>query len=137
MKNCTALLFFIFTYGYTYSQTPGCTDPLANNYSAAATGNNGSCTYTATSYTPVVKVDPLSDSVIETSGLEWAGGYLWTFNDRLGKPSLYRIDTLTSTIQQRVILQGAANEDWEDISFDGTYFYIGDFGNNQTVAEQT
>lgn len=131
MKNLSALLFFVFTYGYTYSQIPGCTDPLANNYNAAATANNGSCTYNTSTYTPVIKVDPLSDSVTETSGLQWAGGYLWTFNDRLGKPSLYRIDTATNNIQQRVILKDAANIDWEDIAFDGTYFYIGDFGNNQ------
>ena len=61
-----------------------------------------------------------------------AGGYLWTFNDRGGKASLYRLDTTNNNIQQRVILKDATNIDWEDIAFDGTYFYIGDFGNNQT-----
>ena len=132
MKNLIAFLFLVFTYGFSYSQTPGCTDPLASNYNSSATNNNGSCTYNTTSYSPTIKVDPLSDSVIETSGLQMAGGYLWTFNDRNGKPSLYRIDTVSNNIPQRVILSGATNIDWEDIAFDGTYFYIGDFGNNQT-----
>lgn len=132
MKNITVFLFLVFTYGFSYSQTPGCTDPSATNYNAAATDNNGSCTYNTTNYTPIIKVDPLSDSVIETSGLQMAGGYLWTFNDKNGKAALYRIDTISNNIQQRIILKDAINNDWEDIAFDGTYFYIGDFGNNLT-----
>ena len=123
------LLFLI--HSFSYAQTPGCTDTLANNFNASAISNNRSCTYNTTNYTPVIKVDPLSDSVIETSGLQFAGGFLWTINDRTGKPALYRIDTITNTIQQRVILAGASNIDWEALSFDGTYFYVGDFGNNQ------
>lgn len=114
-----------------YAQT-GCTDPLANNYDAAATTNNGSCLYPATMYSPAIKVDPLSDSVTETSGLQFANGYLWTLNDKNGKPQLYRIDTATNAILQRVYLNGIVNDDWEDIAFDGTHFYIGDFGNNLT-----
>lgn len=115
-------------------QTQGCTDSLANNYNGAATVNNGSCLYNATPYTPPVKVDPLSDTLVETSGLQWAGGYLWSFNDGGGAAAIYRIDTITNTILQRVYLQGATNVDWEDIAFDGTYFYIGDFGNNADGA---
>lgn len=115
-----------------YAQISGCTDSLASNYNASATDNNATCLYNTSSYIPIIKVDPLSDSVIETSGLQMAGGYLWTFNDRLGKPSLYRIDTSSNKLQQRVILKDATNIDWEDIAFDGTNFYIGDFGNNQT-----
>lgn len=132
MKNLIAFLFFIFTYGFSYSQTPGCTDSLATNYNASATLNNGSCTYNITTYTPGIKVDPLSDSVIETSGLQMAGGYLWTLNDKNGKAALYRIDTINNNVQQRVILKDVINEDWEDIAFDDSYFYIGDFGNNLT-----
>lgn len=118
----------------TTSQVAGCTDLLASNYNASATFNDGSCTYNSTSYTPTVKVDPMSDSLVETSGLEYAGGYLWSFNDGGGTPTLYRIDTISNTLLQRVILQGASNVDWEDIAFDGTYFYIGDFGNNANGA---
>lgn len=134
MKTILATLPILFITLFSFGQSPGCTDPLATNYNTAAIDNNGSCIYNTTNYSPVIKVDPLSDSVIETSGLQFANGYLWTFNDRLGKPQLYRIDTITNAIEQRVFLNGATNTDWEDIAFDGTYFYIGDFGNNQTGA---
>ncbi len=39
-----------------YSQAPGCKDPMANNYNAAATVNDGSCTYDVTSYTPPIQI---------------------------------------------------------------------------------
>ncbi len=117
-----------------HSQVPGCTDPLANNFNLSATINNGSCTYNTTAYTPPLKVDPISDTLIETSGLQWAANYLWSFNDGGGAAAIYRIDTLSNALLQRVYLQGAANIDWEDIAFDGTYFYIGDFGNNANGA---
>lgn len=116
----------------SYGQVAGCTDPLANNHNTSATDNNGSCTYNTVNYSPAIKVDPLSDSVTETSGLQFANGYLWTLNDKNGKPQLYRIDTATNAVQQRVYLNGVVNDDWEDIAFDGTHFYIGDFGNNLT-----
>lgn len=118
----------------TYSQLTGCTDPLANNFNTAATVNNGSCTYNSTSYTPPVKVDPLNDTLIETSGLQIVNNDLWTFNDMGGEAVIYKIDSLSNIILQRVYLTGATNTDWEDIAFDGTYFYIGDFGNNLTGA---
>ncbi len=118
----------------TYSQVQGCTDVLASNYNSLATINDGSCMYSATSYTPVVRVDPISDSLVESSGLQMAGNYLWSFNDGGHTATLYRIDTTTNTLLQQVNLSGAMNVDWEDIAFDGTYFYMGDFGNNADGA---
>jgi hypothetical protein len=101
---------------------------------AAATINDGSCTYDITSYTPPVLVDPLDATLAETSGLQMAGNFLWSFNDGGGAAAIYRIDTLTNTILQTVNLTGATNVDWEDIAFDGAYFYVGDFGNNANGA---
>ncbi|MEO8108930.1 MAG: hypothetical protein ABI594_02810 [Ginsengibacter sp.] len=124
------LFFILFHVDTAHSQVYGCTDPLANNYNSSATANDGTCTYAATSYTPVIKVDPINNILIESSGLQMAGNYLWTFNDGGGAAAIYRIDTLTNTILQTVNLSGANNVDWEDIAFDGKYFYIGDFGNN-------
>ena len=115
-------------------QVAGCPDPLANNYNAAATTNNGSCTYNTTTYSPPVKVDPMSDTLVETSGLQMADNFLWSFNDGGGQPAIYRIDTLSNTILQRVYLGGASNIDWEAMTFDGIYFYVGDFGNNANGA---
>jgi len=134
LKKLFPFALLVIAPAVGYNQTPGCTDPFANNYNAAATVNDGSCTYTATSYTPPIKVDPITDSLFETSGLQVAGNALWSFNDKDGSATLYRIDTISNTLLQRVILQGATNNDWEDIAFDGTHFYIGDFGNNLTGA---
>jgi hypothetical protein len=115
-------------------QVYGCKDPLANNYNPSATINDGSCTYNITNYTPPIKADPINDTLNESSGLQMAGNFLWSFNDKGGAATIYRIDTLTNIILQKVSLSGATNIDWEDIAFDGAYFYIGDFGNNGNGA---
>ena len=129
----TVQLFLLLAFAcYTssiHAQVQGCKDPAATNYNAAATITNGSCIYNLTKYSLPVKVKPLAASLSETSGLQWAGGNLWTFNDGGGHAALYRIDTLTQSIWQTVLLEGATNVDWEDIAFDGTHFYIGDIGN--------
>jgi hypothetical protein len=126
-----SLLFFNYQLP---AQLPGCTDPLATNYNAAAIINNGSCTYASTIYTPPIKVDPISPVLIESSGLQMAGNYLWSFNDGGGAAAIYRIDTITNALIQTVKLEGASNVDWEDIAFDGTNIYVGDFGNNANGA---
>ena len=128
-----ALAFTALQTTFVHAQVNGCRDPQANNYNAAATVNDGSCTYNTTSYTPPA-VYNFTSSLKETSGLQWAGGSLWTFND--GGPTatatIYRISTTSNVILQTVNLDGATITDWEDIAFDGTYFYVGDFGNNGT-----
>jgi len=136
IKNLVSFVMVIICPAFAHSQVQGCTDPLAGNYNAIATINDGSCVYTATAYTPVIKIDPITDSLVEGSGLQMAGNYLWSFNDGGNTPTLYRIDTATNALLQRVILSGVTNIDWEDIAFDGTYFYIGDFGNNLNGARK-
>lgn len=133
-KCLIAFFLLLIINNKASSQTTGCTDPLANNFNAAATLNDGSCTYNTISYTPPVKVNQLNDTLRETSGLQFANNGLWTFNDGGGDAAIYKIDTLSNTILQRVYLTGAVNKDWEDIAFDGVYFYIGDFGNNNNGA---
>lgn len=128
-------LLLAFTVHLAHAQTPiaGCKDPGAANYNPAATTTDGSCRYTPTVYRPTVKVDPLAAALQETSGLQWAGGSLWTFNDG-GLAVIYKIDTLTGSIWQTVHLEGATNTDWEAIAFDGTSLYVGDIGNNANGA---
>lgn len=130
---CISLLFLLAAQ-LSAAQVNGCRDPLANNYNPAATVNDGSCTYAITTYTPLVKVDPISDTLVESSGLQMAGNFLWSFNDGGGAAAIYRIDTITNALLQTVHLSGAKNIDWEDIAFDGTNFYVGDFGNNANGA---
>lgn len=130
----SAILLASYFPASSTAQVSGCTDPLSNNYNPAATINDGSCTYSQTSYKPPVKVNPLNDTIAETSGLQMMGNHLWTFNDSQGGAILYRIDTVTKAILQKILLEGATNIDWEDIGFDGRYVYIGDFGNNANGA---
>ncbi|HEX8460904.1 MAG TPA: T9SS type A sorting domain-containing protein [Segetibacter sp.] len=123
----------LFSSSLSYGQVSGCKDPLANNYNAAATVNDGSCLYNSTNYAPIFKTN-LSSTLAESSGLQMANNFLWSFNDGGGSAAIYRIDTITNAILQTVNLTGATNVDWEDIAFDGTNFYIGDFGNNANGA---
>lgn len=129
-----AILFFL---GFAFSpaaklaaQVRGCTDPAALNYNAAATVNDGSCTYPKKTYSPQAKINPLPSVLEESSGLQWADGSLWSFNDGGGEAVLFRMDTSTGAVLQTVTLEGATNVDWEGMAFDGSHFYIGDFGNN-------
>lgn len=110
-------------------QVVGCTDPLAANYQAHATVNDGSCTYRDTILS-VVNDFQLDEALVETSGLIWWGGALWTHNDDTDT-KLYAIDTTGVMIdEKRIADQG--NTDWEEITQDELYLYIGDFGNNAT-----
>lgn len=125
-------LFVLFTFPClvkTLVAQPGCTDPQATNFTAAATQNDGSCLYPVTNYVAVTKT-PLSTDLNETSGLVMINGTLWTHNDSDNAPEIYQVDTLTNAIIRTVTVGGATVVDWEDITFDGTNLYIGDFGNN-------
>ncbi|MEO8515963.1 MAG: T9SS C-terminal target domain-containing protein [Flavobacterium sp.] len=65
----------------------------------------------------------------ETSGLIHWNNRLWTHNDDTDT-NLYALDTLTGTILETYELPNVTNTDWEELSQDDTYFYLGDFGNN-------
>ncbi len=110
------------------AQTPGCTDPLASNFNSLATQNDGSCTYAASNISPTSSVD-LPVEIIETSGLVWYDGELFSHNDN-SDTALYQLDTITGAIFQTIPLPNVSNMDWEEISQDATHLYIGDFGNN-------
>ena len=73
----------------------------------------------------------LPSSIKETSGLIKLDNRLWTLNDSGGKAALYQIDERNGRILKTFTIQNARNYDWEDIAYDDTYVYIGDFGNNK------
>ena len=66
----------------------------------------------------------------ETSGLLFYNNNLITHNDSGGEANLYEIDTSTGNIIRTVAITNATNIDWEDITQDASYIYIGDIGNN-------
>jgi hypothetical protein len=119
------LLFPLFVFPQIY----GCTDPLATNYNPNATLNDGSCLYAPASVNASYSVD-LSSDLSETSGLCSWNQYIWTHNDNSDN-HLYGLDSVSGTILTEYTLPGLENIDWEEISQDEDFLYIGDFGNNQ------
>ncbi len=75
-------------------------------------------------------IQPLSGGISETSGLIIIDGRFITHNDSGGDAALYEIDTTSGNIARTVVLNGVENTDWEDITRDETYIYVGDIGNN-------
>ena len=65
----------------------------------------------------------------ETSGLEYDNDHLITFNDSGNHPVLFYLNIKGKVIRARNI-KNAKNNDWEDITMDDEYLYIGDIGNN-------
>jgi hypothetical protein len=110
------------------AQVTGCTDPLANNYDPSATENDGSCTYDPFSLSPR-KTHALDGTVKETSGLVLWDELVWTHNDNTDT-RLYGLNGSNGNIAKEIELLDVENRDWEEISQDENYLYIGDIGNN-------
>lgn len=121
------ILFFLLCISSTYGQISGCTDALAKNFNPNATTNDGSCVYTSAKIKPETSLK-LSDSLKETSGLVAFDNLLWTHNDD-HDTTIYGLDS-NGKIQKKIKLEKVVNTDWEEISQDSSYIYIGDFGNN-------
>jgi hypothetical protein len=123
-------LFFVCQSWLLNAQIVGCTDPMAVNYNAQAIINDGSCTYLSTSINPLTSV-LLDSCLLETSGLTFWNNLIWTINDDTDT-SIYGLDSLSGLVSEKITLPNVTNHDWEEISQDSNYFYIGDFGNNAT-----
>jgi len=121
------ILFFCLIVSAAQAQISGCTDPLSKNYNKNATINDGSCVYKNLKLKPEYS-KKLSDSIKETSGLIAFDGLLWTHNDDHDK-TIYGLDSL-GNIRKKITLDKVINNDWEEISQDSSFIYIGDFGNN-------
>jgi hypothetical protein len=74
---------------------------------------------------------PLDAAVNETSGLLYLNNTLITHNDSATTNQLFDVDTTTGAVIRTVTITNASNADWEDLTHDDTYIYIGDFGNYQ------
>ena len=71
----------------------------------------------------------LDAAIAETSGLLYLNNTLITHNDTENTNQLFDVDTSTGAITRTVTITNATNIDWEDVTQDGTYIYVGDFGN--------
>jgi hypothetical protein len=121
------ILFSLLSITASYGQISGCTDPLSKNYNPLATVNDGSCLYKNKKLKPVFTAK-LTDTLIETSGLIAFDNLLWTHNDD-HDTNIYGMDAM-GKIQKKIKLEKVVNTDWEEISQDSSYIYVGDFGNN-------
>jgi hypothetical protein len=121
---CLAMLFLVSCS----AQEPGCTDPLANNFDPRASINDGSCIYNSAAVSPLTTLS-LNELLNETSGLILWDGFLWTHNDDTDT-RIYQLDKNQANIIKQYELKGVVNRDWEEISQDENYIYLGDFGNN-------
>lgn len=111
------------------AQISGCTDSKAQNFVSNATINDGSCKYKETVFNPI-KIADLSSEISESSGIIFYNGNIWTHNDSGGEAILYEVDPKTGNVLKQVVIANATFFDWEDITMDDQYVYIGDFGNN-------
>ncbi len=75
------------------------------------------------------EVAQLSDTIKETSALNFFQGKLYTLNDSGNTSELFEIDSVSGKIVN-VLKTGLINKDWEALTSDENHFYIGDFGNN-------
>lgn len=80
---------------------------------------------------PLTKYSVLSDAIKETSALVYWDGYFWTHNDSNNPPFLFRLDTATGAVRKAIWIKNSYNYDWECLTQDEQYFYIGDTGDNQ------
>ncbi len=127
MRICFIIIYLPLC-SLIYGQVPGCTDSQALNYNPLATLNDGSCLYSTVSVLPDTSIE-LALSLNETSGLILWNNKLLTHNDNTDT-LLYALDTVSAAILQTYPVSGVNNNDWEEISQDDDYIYIGDFGNN-------
>ncbi len=72
----------------------------------------------------------LCSNLDETSGIIYYNGDFWTINDSGGQACIYRFSKIAGHIIQTVKIANARNIDWEDISQDEDFIYVGDTGNN-------
>ncbi len=127
MKKIFTIFSIAFCFNCVRAQS-GCKDPAASNYSPSAVTNDGSCTYTPALQLFNLKVNTIG--VGSNSGIEWINGDIYTFGDGGDPNAFYKIDTITGSILQSITVTNYGNQDWEDITADTGFVYIGDFGNN-------
>ena len=74
---------------------------------------------------------PISSKLGEVSGIETQSrDIFFAINDSGEDPVLYIMKS-DGIIFHKIFIQGAKNVDWEDLSSDDDFLYIGDIGNNR------
>jgi len=76
------------------------------------------------------QIGELPAVLIENSGMTALGDLIWFINDGGNEAALYGYNREQDTVVRTVVVKNSINSDWEDISQNENYIYIGDFGNN-------
>ncbi len=66
----------------------------------------------------------------EVSGILRVDGETWVCLDSGNPNRLYQVDTLTGNVLRELELSNATNVDWEELTADEDWVYVGDIGNN-------
>jgi len=113
LKPYSFVLFLLFLFNGTFAQ-------------------KGEQLYKVVDYQSVLGIySKLSKKVNESSGVILYEDCLWTFNDSGGEPEIYKMDKKSGKVLKTVRIKNGENHDWEDITQDDEYIYLGDFGNNR------
>lgn len=80
--------------------------------------------------TVLIQIQTLPEILSENSGMAEDGTIIWFINDSGNEPELYGYDKSSNEVVKTVVVTGAFNTDWEDITQNSSNFFIGDFGNN-------
>lgn len=78
-----------------------------------------------------IKTVKLHEKLKEISALEYEDGHFWGLNDSGGEAEIYKFNSETGKIVQTVSITNATNRDWEEMTVNDDYIFIGDFGNNE------
>lgn len=116
------------------AQILGCTDPLSKNFNPSATQNDGSCVYKKEKVKPIFS-KVLENKIKETSGLIYWNDRFWTINDDTDT-FVHSLDSLSGKILHSYNLKNTVNRDWEEISQDSAFLYVGNIGNNVNMNSQ-
>ncbi|MBW2962039.1 T9SS type A sorting domain-containing protein [Mesonia aestuariivivens] len=72
----------------------------------------------------------LPETLNESSGAIFFNDKLVTHNDSGNENKLYEVDTLSGLITRTITITNATHVDWEDLTQDENFIYVGDIGNN-------
>lgn len=84
---------------------------------------------------PLQKVGSLNDDIEECSGIAYLpSGNLAMINDSGNGADVFITDLKGNIITRKCLIE-ITNNDWEELTYDDGFLYIGDFGNNRNKRE--
>ena len=85
-------------------------------------------------YEPELISKTLPKEVNEQSGMVWYKNLIWIINDSYCPSKIYAYNK-KGELKSQIKIKNQKNIDWEDLTDDDKYIYIGDFGNNFGVRK--